>query len=196
MLTGPSVFLGKGQNPQSLLLGRANRHGLIAGATGTGKTVTLQILANHCAAATESMMRLNAAAARAASAAGATATTDVTGFGLLGHLSEMLADGAAGARLRYSELPWLPGAERLGAQMTFPGGAKDNRAHFGERTRAADGLEEWQQLLGFSPETSGGLLMAVPEDRVEEARAAAAELQLDLREIGDIVPGALIELRR
>jgi selenide,water dikinase len=146
------------------------------------------------AAATKSMMRLNADAARVAARAGATATTDVTGFGLLGHLAEMTADSGAGAHLSFARLPWLPGAERLGRAMTFPGGATDNRGHFGARTRPAAELEEWQQLLCFSPETSGGLLMAVPEERVQAALDDAASRSLGLREIGQIAAGSRIEL--
>ena len=134
------------------------------------------------AAATESMMRLNAAAAQVAGRAGANATTDVTGFGLLGHLAEMAAGSGAGARLRFADLPWLAGAERLGRQMTFPGGARDNRGHFGARVRLAEALEEWQQLLCYSPETSGGLLMAIPADRVPAALDDAAGRDLDLRD--------------
>ncbi len=150
--------------------------------------------ADEVAAATESMMRLNAAAARVASRAGASATTDVTGFGLLGHLAEMAAASGTGARLRFADLPWLPGAERLGREMTFPGGAKDNRGHFGPRVRAADKLEEWQQLLCYSPETSGGLLMAVPAEGAPAAIADAASRDLDLRDVGEIVTGSVIDL--
>ena len=146
------------------------------------------------AAATESMMRLNAAAAELAGSARATATTDITGFGLLGHLAEMTESGDVAARVRFGDLPWLPGAERLGAAMTFPGGAHDNRGHFGDRVRFADGLEEWQQLLCFSPETSGGLLMAVPPDRAAAAMAAAEPLGLGLRAIGEIAAGNGIDL--
>jgi selenide,water dikinase len=146
------------------------------------------------AAATESMMRLNAMAARVATAAAATAITDVTGFGLLGHLAEMCESSGVGARIRCAALPWLPGAERLGRALTFPGGAHDNRDHFGPRIRFAESLEEWQQLLCCSPETSGGLLMAVPETAVPSALAEAASGDVELREIGEIVPGRRIEL--
>ena len=146
------------------------------------------------AAATESMMRLNADAARVASRAGATATTDVTGFGLLGHLAEMAAGSGTGARLGFGDLPWLPGAERLGREMTFPGGARDNRGHFGPQVRYADALEEWQQLLCHSPETSGGLLMAIPAESAAAAIADAASRNLDLREVGEIVAGSVIRL--
>lgn len=146
--------------------------------------------------ATESMMRLNADAAQVADGAGATACTDITGFGLLGHLAEMTEGSSCGARILFGELPWLPGAERLGAEMTFPGGARDNRSHFGQRVGFADGLEEWQQLLCFSPETSGGLLMAIPRERVLAATADAAGRGLDLQDVGEAVPGGRIEVER
>ena len=151
--------------------------------------------AAEVAAATESMMRLNADAAEVAKSAEATAITDVTGFGLLGHLAEMTASSGVGARLAFAALPWLPGAERLGRAMTFPGGAKDNRSHFGGRVRAADELEEYRQLLCFSPETSGGLLMAVPADRAAAAIDDALGRGLELREVGEIAAGDGIDLR-
>ena len=70
--------------------------------------------------------------------------------------------------------------------MTFPGGAHDNRGHFGDRVRFADGLEEWQRLLCFSPETSGGLLMAVPRGREAAAITDAEGLGLELWGVGEI----------
>ena len=152
--------------------------------------------ADEVAAASESMMRLNAAAAQVAASADASATTDVTGFGLLGHLAEMTAGSGVGARLRFARLPWLPGAERLGRLMTFPGGARDNRGHFGPGVDLDPTLEEWQELLCFSPETSGGLLMAVPEDRAATAIEDAASRGFDLREVGQIHTGRLIDLAR
>jgi len=138
-------------------------------------------------AATASMMRLNAAAAEVAQAVGSSAVTDITGYGLLGHASEMSQRGEVGFSIRYGDLPWLPGAERLGATMTFPGGAYDNRRHFGSLVEFDESLEDWQQILCFSPETSGGLLMAVRASRADDALGAAAEAGVDLADIGEVV---------
>lgn len=131
------------------------------------------------ATATASMLRLNRAASEAALAAGVVAVTDITGFGLLGHASEMLdpppgsplAGGnrrGVGFRFFFDRLPWLPGAQELGDAWVYPGGAHNNRQHYKSWVRFDPRLTEAQQTLCFSPETSGGLLMAVPAGRVDE----------------------------
>ena len=118
------------------------------------------------AAATETMMALNRLGAEAAVAAGVKAMTDITGFGLIGHASEMLAGQVGlGFELDFAELPMLPGALHYGEQWVYPGGAHNNRAFFNPRVRF-EGLSEWQELLCHCPETSGGLLMAVPPSEV------------------------------
>jgi selenide,water dikinase len=137
--------------------------------------------------ATRSMMRLNREAAEIGREFGATAVTDVTGFGLLGHASEMAERGGVGFHFRFGALPWLPGAERLGEAWTYPGGAHDNRSFYGSSIRFDPSLEEWRQVLCFSPETSGGLLMALPPDRVQAAQRAAQEAGVSLPEIGSVV---------
>ena len=144
--------------------------------------------------ASESMMRLNKQAAEIAHAFGARAVTDITGFGLLGHAWEMTDRAQAGFRLHYDALPWLPGAERLGEDWTYPGGAFDNRSFFGPCVRFASDLEEWRQVLCFSPETSGGLLMAIPPDQSEPAQLAAAEQGLQLWRIGEVIAEPGIEM--
>ncbi len=177
---------------------RAGDRLLLSKPLGTGVVTTAlkndQATADEVAAATASMMRLNAEAAELAREAGARAITDVTGFGLLGHAAELAAASGAGLRIRFAELPWLPGALRHGRAGRFPGGAAANRGDFGGRVDYAAGLEEWQQLLAFCPETSGGLLMAVPAERAAAARAAAADRDLELHEIGEVVDGERIEL--
>lgn len=114
------------------------------------------------AAATASMLQLNRAASEAALLAGVVAATDITGFGLLGHASEMLAEPGVGLRFYFDRLPWLPGAQAFGDDWIYPGGAHNNRAHFSPRVRFDPAIDEAQQTLCFAPETSGGLLLAVP----------------------------------
>jgi selenide,water dikinase len=121
------------------------------------------------AVATASMLRLNKAASEAALAAGMRSATDVTGFGLLGHAREMLELEGTGVGFRFffDRLPWLPGAQELGDAWVYPGGAHNNRQHYGQWVRFHERFSEAQQTLCFSPETSGGLLMAVPSGEVE-----------------------------
>ena len=150
--------------------------------------------AGEVEAATRSMMRLNAEAAALAREHGATAVTDVTGFGLFGHASELAQASAVGLEIRYGSLPWLPGAERLGELWLYPGGAGSNRAHFGPGVELAPELADWQQQIGFSPETSGGLLIALPAAAAEAALRAATERGLEAAEIGSVVTGSGIQV--
>ena len=148
-------------------------------------------------AATASMMQLNQAASEAALAAGAHAATDITGFGLLGHASEMLPQDPAPAvafRIDFDRLPWLPGAQQFGADWVYPGGAHNNRQHFGPRVRFDERISEAMQVLCFSPETSGGLLMAVPPQHAEQVLASLDTAWL----IGEVIASdqAVIEVTR
>lgn len=153
--------------------------------TGTITTAFMRDLTSDAqlAAATDSMMRLNRTASEIAQAAGAHAATDVTGFGLLGHALEMLPDGlaaetaadhdldtasAVGFHIYFDQLPWLPGAQQFGDDWVYPGGAHNNRLHFGPRVHFDERIPEAMQVLCFSPETSGGLLMAVPPQNVAQ----------------------------
>jgi selenide,water dikinase len=116
--------------------------------------------------AVEIMATLNRDAAEAMLAAGAHACTDITGFGLLGHLREMTAGGRVGARVRFGAVPVLPEIWDLVAQGQVPGGTKRNHRFLNE-AQAVDwgGLGEAEQLVLSDAQTSGGLLIAVPPDR-------------------------------
>ena len=145
-------------------------------------------------AAIKSMLQLNRQAAELAHAYEATAVTDITGFGLLGHAYEMTDKGGVGFEIRYAHLPWLPGAERLGVEWVYPGGAHDNRKYFGEHISFDGSLAEWQQVLCFSPETSGGLLIAMPPDRVNQVLEEAISLDLPLWRVGQVTDGGGIHV--
>ncbi len=147
------------------------------------------------AAAVASMVQLNRAAAAAALTAQAHAATDITGFGLLGHASEMLADApgpdTVGLRIDFNRLPWLPGAQAFGADWVYPGGAHNNRAYFTGRVRFSAAIDEAQQTLCFAPETSGGLLLAVPAAQTARLLAELGDAWV----IGEVVAGPpLIEV--
>ncbi|MFQ5433649.1 MAG: selenide, water dikinase SelD, partial [Anaerolineae bacterium] len=124
--------------------------------------------AAHVAAAVASMSRLNKSAAEAAQLAGATAVTDITGFGLLGHAHEMAHLGDVDFRFDLGSLPWLPGALAYGAAGAFPGGMGNNMRFFGEWVRFGEGVSQLYREMLFTPETSGGLLVAVPPERAEK----------------------------
>ena len=180
---------GGAQPGDQLLLSKPLGAGVITTALMQDKATEEEV-----AVATQSMMRLNKDAADIASAFGARAATDITGFGLLGHAWEMTDRGQVGFRLYYDSLPWLPGAERLGEDWTYPGGAFDNRSFFSPHVRFTSSLDEWRQVLCYSPETSGGLLMAIPPEQSESTLRAAAEQGLQLWRIGEVVADAGIEV--
>lgn len=131
------------------------------------------------------MCTLNKPGARFGRLAGVTAMTDVTGFGLLGHLVEM-ADGAGlTARLDYAAVPRLPGVDYYLAEGCVPGGTLRNFESYGEKIGA---LSEEQKQLLCDPQTSGGLLVAVEPVGEAEFLALAAELGLTLAPIGSLEP--------
>lgn len=135
------------------------------------------------AAAVASMATLNRVAAEAMLRVGAHAATDVTGFGLLGHLREMLRASRLGARISAGAVPLLPGARALAEAGHIPGGTKRNRADLGESVRWSEGVPESLRVLLYDAQTSGGLLVAA-------APEAAAQLVSELVAAG--MPAAVI----
>jgi selenide,water dikinase len=117
------------------------------------------------AAAIASMVRLNRAAARAADAFDVSASTDVTGYGLLGHLKEMLGGGGVSVEISVPALPVLAGARRLVAHGFAPDGSRRNLAAARPSLEVAAGVAETDLLLAADAQTSGGLLLAVRESQ-------------------------------
>jgi len=120
------------------------------------------------AATVESMSTLNRAASDAAIAASARALTDVTGFGLAGHLVEMLGPGGdLGVEVSFDSLPLLPGVLKHISMGMVPGGAYRNRDAYAQRVQINERIPDGSGLLLFDPQTSGGLLAAVSPDNAE-----------------------------
>lgn len=130
------------------------------------------------------MCTLNTPGSRFGKLAGVRAMTDVTGFGLLGHLVEMADGSGLTAEIEYARVPRLPGVEYYLEQGCVPGGTGRNFDSYGERIGALD--EAHKQLL-CDPQTSGGLLVAVDPEAENEFLALAAELGLTLEPIGQMV---------
>ena len=118
-------------------------------------------------AAVASMLASNGPASAAALRGGVRAATDVTGFGLLGHLRELSAASGTSAELDAGALPLLPGALALAEAGHETGGAGRNRAFVGPSVTFDDAVPEALRALCFDPQTSGGLLLAVPPDRLD-----------------------------
>ena len=112
--------------------------------------------------------RLNRPGAELAGLAGVHAMTDVTGFGLLGHLLEMCRGAKLSARLNMSEVPLLDGVLALAEAGMVTGASGRNWASYGDEVRLAPGTTKAQQALLCDPQTSGGLLVACSAEAVPE----------------------------
>lgn len=146
----------------ALILTKPIGTGVIATAIKRGTASSDEI-----AAAVTSMATLNRAASEAMLEAGAHAATDVTGFGLLGHLHEMLRGSGASARITPSKVSLLPGAlEHLRAGC-IAGGTRRNADDAAGYASFADAVPEDLRLLLCDAQTSGGLLIAVPQERAQ-----------------------------
>jgi selenide,water dikinase len=142
-------------------------------------------------ACVESMSRLNRTAAQAAANAGGVhGATDVTGFGLLGHAHEMAHLAGVQFCLRWEALPWLPGALRYGEARVFPGGASRNEQYYSQWITFRDGLANWQRMLLFDPQTSGGLLLAVSPPDLQRLLDSMAAREQRCWVVGEAMPGA------
>jgi selenide,water dikinase len=146
-------------------------------------------------AVVRSMRVINRGACEAALAASVRAMTDVTGFGLAGHLTEMLGpDGPLGVRLRASALPVLPGALRHILAGRSPCGAHDNRQAYQSRVRTTAGVPAEIELLLFDPQTSGGLLAAIPPEHAGKFREEAARHGAEACAIGEFTETGAIDV--
>ena len=150
----------------------------------------------HQGLATEVMCQMNLVGSSFADIEGVKAMTDVTGFGLLGHLSEMCQGAGVQAQIDFTAVPKLPGVEEYIAQGAVPGGTERNFASYGHLMGA---MTAEQRALLCDPQTSGGLLLAVTPDAEDAVHAAAAEYGINLTAIGELVTARggrpMIELR-
>jgi selenide,water dikinase len=159
--------------------------------TGTITTALKRGLAEEAwvREATEEMIRLNRTASEAALAAGARSATDVTGFGFAGHAVEMAKASDMTLVVRWPSLPWLAGARELAGDDVFPGGARDNRSSYARSVQPDPALEDWQRTLLYDPQTSGGLLIAVPERGLAAFGDHMARAGEPFWEIGEVAAG-------
>ena len=158
------ITKGGGRAGDQLVLTKPIGIGIVSTAVKRG-----QAGADVVAAAVASATRLNADAMRAAATVGVRGGTDVTGYGVVGHLHEMAVAAGVGARLFTDRVPLLPGVKELIVAGCAPDGTR--RTLVNARSRgwfAADGVTEDYQLLLADAQTSGGLLLAVPPGRVRD----------------------------
>jgi selenide,water dikinase len=185
-LVDPTKILTKGgaQPGDALILTKPLGTGVVTTALKNERAAQ-----NDVDAAVASMSRLNRDASRLARKHDAHGLTDITGYSLLGHGHEMAHLSGVDFEIDFSALRWLPGAQDYAQQGIFPGGMGRNRDYFGKWV-SFEGLEDYEQGLLFDPETSGGLLIALP---AAGANALLEELLMDgdnAAIIGNVVSGS------
>jgi selenide, water dikinase len=139
-------------------------------------------------AAIDLMTTLNRAASEAVLEVGADAVTDVTGFGLLGHLHELAAASGVAAEVDAGAVPLLSGVAELARAGVVPGGTRSNRDYLDPWVEWGD-LPDEERLILADAQTSGGLLVAVPEERLERLRRALEARDVHAAVIGRIGDG-------
>lgn len=141
------------------------------------------------AVAVRNMKTLNKHASDAMIEAGVKGATDITGFGLLGHLHEMLHASGVSARLTFSTIPFIPGVREL-VKFSVPGGTRANLRHVGDKVTWAAGITEDEKLMLADAQTSGGLLIAVSPDRLDGLLAGLAARSVETKAvIGQVIEG-------
>jgi selenide,water dikinase len=140
------------------------------------------------------MKRLNRDAAKLALEFELKAATDITGFGFLGHSWEMAKGAGLGFRYHLDRIPFLSCARKHAEAWRFPGGASDNRLFFGDHIHFDEAISEESLMLLFDPQTSGGLLIGVPEAKIDAFLARAAEMGQPAWDIGEVVEGDQISV--
>ncbi len=160
-----------------------------AGKQGTAPAEVLQ-------GAVDAMATLNRAAAEAMVKVGVNAATDLTGFGLMGHLQSMVRGSKVGALIRLAQVPVLPGAWELLDQGVAPGGTHRNLHSVAESAQWHPDLSEKEQLLLCDAQTSGGLLISVPAERQEALLSELQSAGVPVRAVvGEITEGPVGQIQ-
>jgi selenide,water dikinase len=136
--------------------------------TGTITTATKrdQVETAHLEGATRWMSMLNRAGAEAGNTSSAHGMTDITGFGFIGHASEVANASNVTLHIHFDQVPLMDGARQYAEQWIFPGGTFNNKAAFEGQVSFAEEVREEERMLLFDAQTSGGLLIALPEDQL------------------------------
>ncbi len=141
------------------------------------------------------MKRLNKTAGQLALEFNLRGGTDVTGFSLLGHGLEMAEAAGVGLQFDFKSIPFVSGARKYAEKGTFPGGGFDNRAFFSPRVQLDSSIDEPAEMLLYDPQTSGGLLLGVPREKLTDLQARARELDQPVWIIGRTLPGRGIQVK-
>jgi len=188
-------------HPQQVITKRKARAGdvlLLSKPLGFGVVTTAlkrdQVDPLHLSETVSWMKRLNKDASDLALAAGVRSGTDVTGFSLLGHGMEIANASKVALRIDFPRVPFVSGARDYASEWIFPGGSFDNRMYFESQVRFSPEVEEIERMLLFDAQTSGGLLLCVPSDRLEALLESANLLAQPFWQIGEVVAGEGIDV--
>ena len=144
---------------------------------------------SHVTVALQQMAQLNRTSADILKGFGVRGGTDITGFGLLGHCMEVARASKVELELWAAEIPLLPGATEYAAMGLIPAGAYRNAEHFGADVEFAESVVETLRDILYDPQTSGGLLFAVPAEHVEEALQQLRTAGVDAACVGECKAG-------
>lgn len=140
------------------------------------------------------MKRLNKDASQLAVEFGLRGGTDVTGYSILGHGLEMAEASNVSLHFEFEKVPLISCARKYAEKGCFAGGAFDNKSHFESRVKFADSIDEENQMLLFDPQTSGGLLLGVPQEMLESFLTRAGSMNQPVWVIGRVAAGAGIHV--
>jgi selenide, water dikinase len=137
----------------------------------------------------EWMSRLNKSASELALEFNLRGATDITGYSLLGHGLEMANASSVSLQIEFEQVPFVSCAKKYAGMGTFPGGAFDNLGYYGASVKLAGNLDEPSQMLLYDPQTSGGLLLGVPQDKLSAFLKRAEEMSQPVWVIGNADQG-------
>lgn len=140
------------------------------------------------------MATLNKEAASAMTQAGVKGGTDITGFGFLGHLSELIKASKVGAEIWSDTLPVWPQAADYAKEEICPGGLYRNQSFLKDTVKFDPGVPDWLRLLMFDPQTSGGLLMAIKKERAAELESLLEIAGVEYAIVGRLQSGSGIHV--
>ncbi len=149
---------------------------------------------NHVATAVENMKRLNRNAGQLIGQANVRACTDITGFALLGHAYEMAERSQVRLQINFGKLPFLDGAIQYAEDWLFPAGSCRNQECYQQWVDFNPDISEEMQMLLFTPETSGGLLVSVPAEKTEHLSGLFDAKNQPVWFIGEVVEGEGIRI--
>lgn len=141
------------------------------------------------------MKRLNRTAGQLATEFELRGGTDITGYSLLGHGTEMANASGVSLNFEFANIPFISCARKYADMNCFPGGAFDNKAHFESQVKLSDSLDEANQMLLFDPQTSGGLLLGIPPEKVDSFLVRARERDQPAWLVGRVESGSGVTVK-